>query len=421
MDILENALLALSGLRANKMRTILTMLGIIIGISSVITIVTIGNSVNQSVAKSMSDMGANKIEIYISQNYTMDENGSYNYDSVEQTENDMISDEMIEKYEKKFENEIDSISLKNDLDSIKITDKNKYANVSVSGVNDGYAKVENITMQKGRFITKKDMENKKKLAVVSNKFVDNMYPDEDPIGKEISVQVNKEVHYFTIVGVYEYKVEKMGYNSGSEKDMATPLFLPITTVKQITHSINGYSQISINGKAGVDADKLTNETKDYFNSLFEKNENFKPEVTSMKQMLDEMNGMLKNITVAISAIAGISLLVGGIGVMNIMMVSITERTREIGTRKALGAQNSAIRMQFIVEAMIICLIGGIIGVILGIGGGMLGAKLMGYPAVPSIGAIVVAVGFSMLIGIFFGYYPANKAAKMNTIDALRYE
>jgi putative ABC transport system permease protein len=421
MEILENSLLALSGLRANKMRTILTMLGIIIGISSVITIVTIGNSVNQSVAKSMSDMGANKIEIYISQNYTMDENGSYNYDYIEQTENDMISDAMIEKYQNKFANEIDSISLKNELDSTKITDKDKYANVSIAGVNDGYAKVENITVLKGRFISQKDMTNNKKLAVVSDKFVNNMFINEEPIGKEIAVEINKEVHYFTIVGVYEYKMEDMGYSTGSEKDMATPIFLPITTIKQITHSINGYSQMSVNGKAGIDTDKFTNDTKEYFNGLFEKNDNFKPSIYSMKEMLDEMNGMLKNITIAISAIAGISLLVGGIGVMNIMMVSITERTREIGTRKALGAQNSAIRLQFIVEAMIICLIGGVIGVMLGIGGGMLGAKLMGYPAVPSVTAILVAVGFSMLIGIFFGYYPANKAAKMNTIDALRYE
>lgn len=422
MDILENALLALSGLRANKMRTILTMLGIIIGISSVITIVTIGNSVNKSVAKSMSDMGANKIELYVYQDYKMDENGSYTYEYIEQTEDDMISDEMISKFENEYADKIDSIAIKNDLNSAKITDKDRYANVSISGVNDGFANVENISILKGRFISKKDLESKKKLVVVSDKFVNNMYDEsENPIGKEIAIEINKEVNYFTIVGVYEYKTEYMGFSGGSEKDMATPIFLPITTAKQITHATEGYDQLSVNGKAGIDIDQFTKDIKAFFNAYYEKNENFVVEVYSMKEMLDEYKGMLSNITVAISAIAGISLLVGGIGVMNIMMVSITERTREIGTRKALGAQNSAIRMQFIVEAIIICLIGGIIGVVLGIGGGMLGAKLMGYPAVPSAGAIIIAVGFSMLIGVFFGYYPANKAAKMNTIDALRYE
>ncbi len=421
MDIIENALLALSGLRANKMRTILTMLGIIIGISSVIAIVTIGNSVNKSVAESMSDMGANKIELYVSQNYTIDESGSYTYEYVEQTEDDMISDAMIEKFEEKYKDEIDSIAIKTELDSAKITDKEKYANVNITGVNDGYAKVESINVVRGRFINKKDLQNKKKLVVVSDKFVNNMFGNENPIGQEVAVEINKEINYFTIVGVYEYKTESMGFSGGSEKDMSTPIFLPITTVKQITHATAGYTDVSVNGKTGTDIDMFTNEIKTFFNAYYEKNENFIVEVYSMKEMLDEYEGILSNITIAISAIAGISLLVGGIGVMNIMMVSITERTREIGTRKALGAQNSAIRMQFIVEAMIICLIGGIIGVVLGIGGGMLGAKMMGYPAAPSIGAVVIAVGFSMFIGVFFGYYPANKAAKMNTIDALRYE
>ena len=134
-----------------------------------------------------------------------------------------------------------------------------------------------------------------------------------------------------------------------------------------------------------------------------------------------MSEMMGTITTAVSVIAGIALLVGGIGVMNIMLVSITERTREIGTRKALGATNANIRTQFIVEAMIMCLIGGIIGIICGILLGSLGAKILGYAASPSISSIIVSLGFSLAIGIFFGYYPANKAAKMNPIDALRYE
>ncbi len=142
---------------------------------------------------------------------------------------------------------------------------------------------------------------------------------------------------------------------------------------------------------------------------------------TLSSMVDMLTQMLSTITIAIAVIAGIALLVGGIGVMNIMLVSITERTREIGTRKALGAKNSSIRVQFIVEAMIICLIGGIFGVILGVGGGMGLSNLLGYPAKPSIAAIVISLGFSMSVGVFFGYYPASKAAKMNPIDALRYE
>ena len=141
----------------------------------------------------------------------------------------------------------------------------------------------------------------------------------------------------------------------------------------------------------------------------------------MESMLSSLTEMVSTISLAISVIAGISLLVGGIGVMNIMLVSITERTREIGTRKALGATNNSIRTQFIVESIVICIIGGIIGILIGIGIAAIATKLLGFAVSPSVDGIILSVSFSALIGIFFGYYPANKAAKLNPIEALRYE
>ena len=142
---------------------------------------------------------------------------------------------------------------------------------------------------------------------------------------------------------------------------------------------------------------------------------------SMESITEQMDNMMSTINTALSVIAGISLLVGGIGVMNIMLVSVTERTREIGTRKALGATNGNIRMQFVVESVIICLVGGIIGIILGALLGYWGSSLLGAPAMPTVSSILLAAGFATAIGIFFGYYPANKAAKMDPIEALRYE
>lgn len=151
------------------------------------------------------------------------------------------------------------------------------------------------------------------------------------------------------------------------------------------------------------------------------NESFEINAMSMESVIESMTEMLSTVSLAIAAIAGISLLVGGIGVMNIMLVSITERTREIGTRKALGAANGSIRLQFIMEAVVICLIGGAIGILLGIGIAAAATSLMGYAVSPSVPGILLSVSFSVFIGVFFGYYPANKAAKMNPIEALRYE
>lgn len=171
----------------------------------------------------------------------------------------------------------------------------------------------------------------------------------------------------------------------------------------------------------MDPEALSKEITTFFEPYYRNNASYKVSALTLSGMVQMLTTLLGTITTAISIIAGIALLVGGIGVMNIMLVSVTERTREIGTRKALGAKNSSIRVQFIVEAMIICLIGGFIGLILGMVLGITASNILGYPARPSISGIIISIGFSMAIGLFFGYFPANKAAKMNPIDALRYE
>ena len=242
------------------------------------------------------------------------------------------------------------------------------------------------------------------------------------LGEEITVVISNKYYHYTIVGVYEYEESTSSFSNSSEEDISTELYLPLQTAISQNHSDGGFSQITIVTKTGTDTEAFMTEMEDFFNNrYYRNNENYEISAFSMESVVSSMTDMLSTISIAISIIAGISLLVGGIGVMNIMLVSITERTREIGTRKALGATNGSIRLQFIVESIVICLIGGIIGIITGITLGMVAVKIMGYDASPSVTGIILSVGFSAAIGIFFGYYPANKAAKMNPIEALRYE
>ena len=421
MQLFENISLAVAGLRANKMRALLTMLGIIIGIGSVIGIVMVGDSMTNSMTSSLQEMGANTVQISLQERET--ENGtSY---SVYMDEEDYINDEMIEAFLQDYGDVVESVSLQEAMGTGRVTEGHRYANVSISGVNSGYQSANHLTMLGGRFIGDKDNKGVKNVAVVSDRLVNNMFGQgQNPLGKEIKVNCGKEQYTFTIIGVYKYEQNAMMAMMGaasSDADITTDLFIPIQTEWKLTGTIEGYYYINVMTKQGTDSRALAQDFQDYFNRFYTRNQDFQIMAISLDSVIDQYASMMGTVQVAIAVIAAISLLVGGIGVMNIMLVSVTERTREIGTRKALGAKNSAIRMQFIVESVIICLIGGIIGIIFGMLLGYAGASLLGFPAHPSVDAILIAVCFSMAIGVFFGYYPANKAAKLDPIEALRYE
>ncbi|WP_444642884.1 ABC transporter permease [Caproiciproducens sp. R1] len=411
MNLLENISLAINGLISNKMRALLTMLGIIIGIGSVIAITSVGNAMTTSVNDALSNFGITNISVYLSSK----EGGG---GGSAMTKDDYISTDMIAKYQKKYADKITAIGLSASAGTGKIKNGHKTSNVSLSGVNEGSMLVDNITVIRGRFIAEKDEQRVSKVAVISERLAAELYGSADnPIGKQIRMETNYGYKTYTVVGVYQEASSSMFMR----QDTRTTFYIPVTAAKELTGDDDGYQSLTVMAARGIDYTQFADDTQNFFNTFYTKNKFFQCFAMSLESQISEMNSMMGTLTLAISIIAAISLLVGGIGVMNIMLVSVTERTREIGVRKALGAPDSAIRTQFIVESMIICLIGGIFGIILGAGLGYAGGLLLKQAAYPTPSAIAVAVGFSMAIGIFFGYYPANKAAKLDPIEALRYE
>lgn len=414
MNLLENVVLALTSLKAGKMRALLTMLGIIIGIGSVIAIFTVGNSLTLSITSAMDDLGVNQIQAYVT---TRERNVDRSL-----TDDDYIPQEWIKEFSQKYSSEVEAVMMYQMAGSGQAKDGYKYANVSIIGTTENAAVNENVDIIRGRDLTVRDVKGAKNVAFVSHKFVEKMFGKTNPLGKEVAVHTaSYGILTFTIVGVYKYEVPAFLSSFAPDEDLETQLIIPISTAKRIMGSPDGFSNFTAKVKKGADSYKLTDQLETFFQDKYKNNKHFTVYAQNMEGMMTQMTSMLGTISIAISIIAAISLLVGGIGVMNIMLVSVTERTREIGTRKALGARSSAIRFQFIVESMIICLIGGIIGVIVGLLLGWLGSSLLGFPAQPSIPIIIIAVMFSMVIGVFFGFYPANKASQLDPIEALRYE
>ncbi len=428
MMFYENVRLALFSLKANKMRALLTMLGIIIGISSVIAIMTVGQSLTYTMTESMSSLGVNNITVALQQKpqeeETTEEGMSFGGGTGRAMagEEDYFTREMLENYCDTYEGSVVGISVTEGLGQSKLQNRGLYANVYVTGTSLGYFLANDLELLAGRYFSGTEMDEGRKVAMVSSIVVDNMFggDKEQALGSMLQVNLGDKYFEFVVVGVYKYEQSAMGLSLVSEKDTQTDFYIPLKTAQEISHS-QGFAQFTVITADGLDSDAFADTTAGFFAPYYRNNRDFQPMAFSMASMVEIMSDMLSTITTAIAVIAGIALLVGGIGVMNIMLVSITERTREIGTRKALGAPNSAIRLQFIIESIVICLIGGLIGIVLGVVLGMSAANLLGASATPSLGSILLSLGFSMAIGIFFGYYPANKAARMDPIEALRYE
>lgn len=429
MLIWENIRLAFGALLATKMRAFLTMLGIVIGIGSVIAIMTVSSSLTSAVSDSFQEMGANNITVGIVQSSEEEEvrAGGMRFGTVGRNsvadEEDLITNEMLAELLQDYNDKIEAISISENVGNGTAEKDGNSANISVVGINPNYYVSSKKTLLAGRYVKQEDLDGVKKVIMVSDKLVKNLFNGdyEKALWQKLSINMNDSYTDYYIVGVYKY--ESAGnISDSSDEDIMTDAFIPLTTGKEQMHGTEGYSQFTIVTAADIsNISSFADEIEQFFAPYYAGNEDYEISTSTMESMTESMSTMIRNVSVAISFIAGISLLVGGIGVMNIMLVSITERTREIGTRKALGASNSSIRLQFIIESIVLCLIGGCFGVIVGLILGAVAASMLGYSATAPIAAIVMAVAFSMVIGVFFGYYPANKAAKMEPIEALRYE
>ena len=423
----ENVTLALSSLKSNKMRAMLTMLGIIIGIMSIIAILIIGDAMTSAVSSNLATLGGSNITVSVQERgvatddmfAAMGGRGSSRSGKTPTT-NDLISDRMIADLRANFPSAVEGVSVSHSAGTAQARDGDLYANVSITGANSDFIKANNTVMISGRFISEADVRDINQSAVVSDRFVNNMFHDgADPIGRQVKIYKPDRIEIYTIIGVYRY--ESMGFGGTlSDRDLSTTLYIPVSTAKQNLLEKN-YTSMTVITSQSSEVTRLTDQLQNYFDGIYEGNTTWRVSVSNFTSMLDAITESLNTISLAIAIIAGISLLVGGIGVMNIMLVSVTERTREIGVRKALGARNYHIQLQFVTEAIIIASIGGIIGLLLGIATGAIIAAVFEVPLVISPLTTVGCVLFSMAIGVFFGLYPANKAAKLDPIEALRYE
>lgn len=428
MLIWENIKIACKALFSNKLRALLTMLGIIIGIGSVIAIMTVSESLTTSISDSFQEMGANNITVGLSAKSEEEEVradgmrfGAGNRNA-SITEDDRITDAMLQKMKKTFQNRISAVAISESAGSATVEKDGDSASLNVSGVNKDYFRSDKVTLLAGRSIKKADLEGNKHVIMVSDQMVETLFDgdNESALWQKISLNIDGNYQDFYIVGVYQYESE--GTVSDSSEDVTTNAYIPLTTAKEIMHSDDGYTQFTIVTDTSVSSvSDFADQIETFFTPYYMSNDNYEIATSTMESMTESMSEMIRTVSLAISLIAGISLLVGGIGVMNIMLVSITERTREIGTRKALGATNGSIRLQFIIESMVLCVVGGCLEIALGLILGSVAASVLGYSATAPVAAIMIAVLFSMVVGVFFGYYPANKAARLDPIEALRYE
>lgn len=392
--IIENIKLAFNAMRGNKMRTALSLLGIVIGVASVVAILTIGESASQSITDAIAVGGLDMVTIY---------------PSAGQRNTGIFNEEFSTMLKRDVEG-IDSILPQNS-STARVRVGQESTNASIVGVLSDYGDVLSLEYTDGAFFEAMDNINRRQVAVLGADIADTLFPDQVAVGQYISLFRNQAKNYL-VVGVLDKKdpTFSLSYNN--------TVFIPYNTYGQRFIRTTSVGAFVVKIANGYDTIVVSDVITEYLDDIVGTDgySIFSP--ASLAEMADQITGTFSSF---LALIAAISLLVGGIGIMNIMLVSVAERTREIGVRKALGASPSAIRGQFLIEALTLTIIGGILGVVLGSLLSFAVTNLMEWSLHLSYTSFILALGFSMFVGVFFGWYPAMKASKLDPIEALNYE
>jgi putative ABC transport system permease protein len=406
LSVFETAKISFRSLRANKTRSALTMLGIVIGVMAVIIMFAVGSGANKEIAARFSSLGSNMI---IVRPETSAVGGSRSYTAYTLTIGDADA----------IRTECSAVSYVAPYygGSFQSVYGNENYPARIIGTTSDYLFVRDWTLTSGRTFTEQDVRSATKVCIIGQTIVDNLFITEDPIGKIIRLKGVPMV----VIGV----IDKIG-ESAMGRDEDDVVLVPITTVQRRLVSppkMGMTSSISVKALSSQHLEVA----QEQIEALLAQRHRIRPgeendfTVRNLAQMVENAKSATRVMSLLLTAVAGVSLLVGGIGIMNIMLVSVTERTREIGIRMAIGAKRTDIRLQFLVEALTLSLLGGVSGIILGIAGAQALSKILGWTVDISILSIVLSFGFSGCVGIFFGFYPAYKASLLNPIEALRYE
>jgi putative ABC transport system permease protein len=407
MDLLMIIRVAFRALVRNKMRAALTMLGIIIGVSAVIAMVSIGQGAQASVQAQIESIGTNLLFVSA---------GAQNVGGVRSGAGDTGTNTLTVEDLDAIKREVPSVSMVTPAVNARsqLVSGNANSNTSLQGVSEQYPDIRKWTVQSGAFFTDADVRTAARVIVIGQTVADNLFPGADPVGQTLRV-MNLP---FQVVGVMTRKGQDQ---QGRDQDDIA--FAPYTTVQK---KVLGSPRLQVAYVSAISQDATYTAQSQITDLLRQRHKlsGSDPDdftVRNMTDIADAANATSNTMTILLACIAGVSLLVGGIGIMNIMLVSVTERTREIGIRMAIGARSSAVRSQFLIESIVLSLTGGIFGIVLGIIVSLAIPKMLGWPTLVSSMAIVGSAIFSVAVGVFFGYYPARKAAALDPIEALRYE